>query len=85
MRPTAAGIRLWMSQAMNDRFALIITLTYMTAIVLVIAADAFIIGEAIAYAFSNGHARRHRLRRGAADRRDRAEPARHQAGRQRPS
>ncbi len=56
MRPTAAGIRLWMSQAMNDRFALIITLTYMTAIVLVIAADAFIIGEAIAYAFGNGPA-----------------------------
>ena len=55
MYPTAAGIRLWMSQAMNDRLALIITLTYMTAIVLVIAADAFIIGEAIAYAFGNGH------------------------------
>src|SRR5215472_5446894 len=54
MYPTAAGIRLWMSRAMNDRLALIITLTYMTAIVLVIAADAFIIGEAIAYAFSNG-------------------------------
>jgi amino acid transporter len=55
MYPTAAGIRLWMSQAMNDRLALIITLTYMTAIVLVIAADAFIIGEAIAYALGNGH------------------------------
>ena len=56
MHPTAAGIRLWMSRAMNDRLALIITLTYMTAIVLVIAADAFIIGEAIAYALSNGKA-----------------------------
>jgi basic amino acid/polyamine antiporter, APA family len=54
MYPTAAGIRLWMSRAMNDRLALSITLTYMTAIVLVIAADAFIIGEAIAYAFGNG-------------------------------
>ena len=54
MYPTAAGIRLWMSRAMNDRLALIITLTYMTVIVLVIAADAFIIGEAIAYAFGNG-------------------------------
>lgn len=52
--PTAAGIRLWMARAMNDRLALIITLTYMTAIVLVIAADAFIIGEAMAYAFGNG-------------------------------
>jgi basic amino acid/polyamine antiporter, APA family len=56
MYPTAAGIRLWMARAMNDRLALIITLTYMTAIVLVIAADAFIIGEAVAYAFSNGRA-----------------------------
>lgn len=54
MYPTAAGIRLWMARAMNDRLALIITLTYMTAIILVIAADAFIIGEAIAYAFGNG-------------------------------
>jgi basic amino acid/polyamine antiporter, APA family len=54
MYPTAAGIRLWMSRAMNDRLALIITLTYMTAIILVIAADAFIIGEAVAYAFGNG-------------------------------
>ena len=55
MYPTAAGIRLWMGRAMNDRVALIVTLTYMTAIVLVIAADAFIIGEAIAHAFNNGH------------------------------
>lgn len=56
MYPTAAGIRLWMSRAINDRLALIVTLTYMTAIVLVIAADAFIIGEAIAHAFNNGRA-----------------------------
>ena len=55
MYPTAAGIRLWMRRAMNDRLALIITLTYMTAIVLVIAADAFIVGDALAYAFNNGH------------------------------
>ncbi len=54
--PTAAAIRLWMSRAMNDRLALIITLTYMTAIVLVIAADAFIIGKAIAHAFHNDNA-----------------------------
>jgi basic amino acid/polyamine antiporter, APA family len=54
MYPTAAGIRLWMGRAMNDRVALIITLTYMTAIVLVIAADAFIIGKAFAYTFNGG-------------------------------
>jgi basic amino acid/polyamine antiporter, APA family len=56
MYPTAAGIRLWMTRAMSDRLALIITFTYMAAITLVIAADAFIIGQAIAYAFSNGRA-----------------------------
>jgi basic amino acid/polyamine antiporter, APA family len=55
MYPTAAAIRLWMARAMSDRLALVITFTYMTAIILVIAADAFIIGEAIAYAFGNGH------------------------------
>jgi basic amino acid/polyamine antiporter, APA family len=54
MYPTAAAIRLWMARAMSDQLALIITLTYMAAIILVIAADAFIIGQAIAYAFSNG-------------------------------
>jgi basic amino acid/polyamine antiporter, APA family len=31
MYPTAAGIRLWMARAMNDRLALIITFTYMAA------------------------------------------------------
>jgi APA family basic amino acid/polyamine antiporter len=48
--PTAAAIRLYMSRAMDDRVALGITFTYMTTIVLVIAADAFIIGSALAYA-----------------------------------
>ena len=43
--PTAAGIRLWMARAMPDRAALVITLTYMSAIVLVIGADAYIIGD----------------------------------------
>lgn len=51
MFPSAAGIRLWMTRAMNDQLALIIALTAMLVIVLVIAADAFIIGEALAYAF----------------------------------
>lgn len=52
--PSAAGIRLWMTRALNDRLSLIITLTYTVAIVLVIAADAFIIGEAIAHVVGNG-------------------------------
>ena len=54
MYPSAAGIRLWMTKAMSDRLALIISLSYMLVVVLVIAADAFIIGEAMAYVFHNG-------------------------------
>jgi amino acid transporter len=52
----AAGIRLWMTRAMNDRVALIVALTYMAVIVLVVAADAFLIGEAIAYVVHSGTA-----------------------------
>jgi basic amino acid/polyamine antiporter, APA family len=52
MFPTAAAIRLYMKRSMDDRIALIITFTYMTTIVLVVAADAFIVGTAIAHVFS---------------------------------
>lgn len=45
--PTAAGIRLYMTSAMGERKALITTFTYLTSVVLVIAADAFLIGSAI--------------------------------------
>ncbi len=51
MFPTAAAIRLYMKRSMDDRVALVITFTYMTTIVLVIAADAFIVGTALAHAF----------------------------------
>jgi amino acid transporter len=51
MYPTAAAIRLYMQRAMDDRAALIITFTYMTTIILVIASDAFIVGTALAHAF----------------------------------
>ncbi|HZU78731.1 MAG TPA: APC family permease [Acidimicrobiales bacterium] len=51
MFPTAAAIRLYMKRSMDDRAALTITFTYMTTIVLVIAADAFIVGSAIAHVF----------------------------------
>ena len=44
MFPTAAAIRLYMKRSMDDRVALTITFTYLTTIVLVIAADAFIVG-----------------------------------------
>jgi amino acid transporter len=56
MRPSAAGIRVWMAQAMNGRVALVITLTYMTTVVLVVAADAYIIGEAAAWALHQSQA-----------------------------
>ena len=47
--PTAAAVRRYMARSMDDRIALTITFTYLTAIVLVIAADAFIVGSAIAH------------------------------------
>ena len=56
MRPSAAGIRVWLQQAMHTRVALIITLTYMTTVVLVIAADAYIIGEAVSWALHQSQA-----------------------------
>ena len=49
MFPTAAAIRLYMKRSMDDRAALTITFTYMVTIVLVIAADAFIVGSAVAH------------------------------------
>jgi len=45
--PTAAGIRLYLGRAVGTRTALSVTFTYMTTVVLVIAADAFLIGAAV--------------------------------------
>jgi amino acid transporter len=45
--PTAAGIRLYLVRAVGNRTALSVTFTYMTTVVLVIAADAFLIGAAV--------------------------------------
>jgi amino acid transporter len=45
--PTAAGIRLYLGRAVGSRTALSVTFSYMTTVVLVIAADAFLIGAAI--------------------------------------
>jgi amino acid transporter len=45
--PTAAGIRLYLGRAVGNRTALTVTFTYMTTVVMVIAADAFLIGAAI--------------------------------------
>ncbi len=45
--PTAAGIRLYLGRAVGNRTALSVTFTYMFTVVLVIAADAFLIGSAV--------------------------------------
>ncbi len=47
--PTAAAIRLWMSRSMDDRIALTVTFSYMSTIILVLAADAYIVGSAVAH------------------------------------
>lgn len=47
--PTAAAVRRYMARSMDDRIALTITFTYLSTIILVIAADAFIVGSAIAH------------------------------------
>lgn len=49
--PTAAAIRLYMKEAFNDNFSLIITFGYMLTIIAVIAADSYIVGSAITFAF----------------------------------
>ena len=41
--PSAAGIRLYLGRAVGNRTALSVTFTYMTTVILVIAADAFLI------------------------------------------
>ncbi|HUY23353.1 MAG TPA: APC family permease [Acidimicrobiales bacterium] len=45
--PSAAGIRLYLGRTVGNRTALAVTFTYMTTVVLVIAADAFLIGAAV--------------------------------------
>ncbi len=45
--PTAAGIRLYLGRAVGLRTSLSVTFTYMVTVVLVIAADAFLIGAAV--------------------------------------
>jgi len=45
--PSAAGIRLWTRHGIGDRFSLTFTLLYLTTILAVIAADSFILAQAI--------------------------------------
>ena len=45
--PSAAGIRLWTRLAFNDTFSLAFTLFYLTTVFIVIAADSFILAQAL--------------------------------------
>src|SRR5579863_2252490 len=47
--PTAAAIRLYMKEAFNDNFSLVITFGYLLTVVAAIAADSYIVGKAITY------------------------------------
>lgn len=47
--PTAAGLRLYIGRAIGPRTSLCVGFTYMSTVVLVIAADAFLIGAAIGH------------------------------------
>ena len=49
--PTAAAIRLYMKEAFSDNFSLIVTFGYLLTIVAAIAADSYVVGQAITYAF----------------------------------
>ena len=49
--PSAAAIRQYMSAAFNERFSLTISFGYVLTIVAVIAADSYVVGSAITYAF----------------------------------
>ena len=50
--PTAAAVRLYMKEAFGDNFSLVITFGYLLTIVAVIAADSYVVGSAITYAFN---------------------------------
>ena len=47
--PTAAAIRLYMQRSFDDRIALTVTFSYLTTVVLVLAADAYIVGAAFTH------------------------------------
>src|SRR5712692_4395892 len=49
--PTAAAIRQYMREAFNESFSLIISFGYLLTVIVVVAADSYIVGTAITYAF----------------------------------
>jgi basic amino acid/polyamine antiporter, APA family len=50
--PTAAGVRQYIKASFNENFSLIITFGYLLTVITVVAADSYIVGSAITYAFS---------------------------------
>ena len=50
--PTAAGVRQYMKESFNENFSLIVTYGYLLTIITVVAADSYIVGSAITYAFN---------------------------------
>ncbi len=53
--PTAAGVRQYLTAAFNERTSLTVTYGYVLTVVAVIAADSYVVGQAIAYATSYFH------------------------------
>ncbi len=50
--PTAAGVGQYMKESFNENFSLIVTYGYLLTIITVVAADSYIVGSAITYAFN---------------------------------
>ncbi len=50
--PTAAAMRQYMNEAINEKFSLVVTFAYLLTIIAVIAADSYVVGSAITYAFN---------------------------------
>jgi len=50
--PTAAAVRIYMKEAFGDNFSLVVTFGYLLTIIAVIAADSYVVGSAITYAFN---------------------------------
>ncbi|HEX6796100.1 MAG TPA: APC family permease [Ktedonobacterales bacterium] len=53
--PTAAGVRQYLTAAFNERTSLTVTYGYVLTVVAVIAADSYVVGQAITYATSYFH------------------------------
>jgi amino acid transporter len=50
--PSAAAIRLYMKEALNEKASLVIAFAYLLTVVAVIAADSYVVGSAVTYALN---------------------------------